>query len=54
MFSNPTSWGGQGFEKVAFKIFDKETWGTALSNPSTYAFIFSLVLVNLFDTTATI
>ncbi|OQC11220.1 MAG: Guanine/hypoxanthine permease PbuG [Tenericutes bacterium ADurb.Bin087] len=54
MFTDPASWGGQGFEKVVFKIFDKETWGTALSNPSTYAFIFSLILVNLFDTTATI
>lgn len=54
VFSDPLRWGGQGLEKVAFKIFDAETFKTALSNPATYAFIFSLVLVNLFDTTATI
>ncbi len=54
IFSDPAAWGGQGLEKVAFKIFEKEAWGTALRNPSSYAFIFSLVLVNLFDTTATI
>lgn len=54
MFTNPASWGGQGLEKVAFKIFAKDAWSTALKNPSTYAFIFSLILVNLFDTTATI
>lgn len=54
IFQDPSSWGGQGLEKVAFKIFEGETWGLVLSNPATYAFIFSLVLVNLFDTTATI
>lgn len=53
-FSDPLKWGGQGFEKVAFKIFEGDTWTTVLSNPVSYAFIFSLVLVNLFDTTATI
>lgn len=54
VFSDPLRWGGQGLEKVAFKIFDGDTFKTVVSNPATYAFIFSLVLVNLFDTTATI
>lgn len=54
VFSDGAKWGGQGIEKVAFKIFEGETWKTVLSNPSSYAFIFSLALVNLFDTTATI
>lgn len=54
IFSDPQKWGGQGFEKVAFQIFGKETWQQVLTNPASYAFIFSLVLVNLFDTTATI
>lgn len=54
IFTNPTSWGGRGLEDVAFKIFDGAVWQETLANPSTYAFIFSLVLVNLFDTTATI
>lgn len=54
IFADPLSWGGRGLEKVAFKIFGKETWTEVLTNPSSYAFIFSLVLVNLFDTTATI
>lgn len=54
VFSDSLRWGGQGLEKVAFKIFDAEIFKDVLSNPATYAFIFSLVLVNLFDTTATI
>lgn len=53
-FTDSSQWGGQGFEKVAFKIFNSADWKAVLANPSTYAFIFSLVLVNLFDTTATI
>ena len=31
-----------------------QAWVDVLKNPSTYAFIFSLILVNLFDTTATL
>ncbi|HZJ89159.1 MAG TPA: NCS2 family permease [Bacilli bacterium] len=54
VFKDGSKWGGRGVEKVAFKIFEGDLWKIALSNPSTYAFIFSLVLVNLFDTTATI
>ncbi len=53
IFKDPSKWGGQGIEKVAFKIFDGENWKAVFTNPSSYAFIFSLVLVNLFDTTAT-
>ncbi len=54
IFSTKESWGGQGFEKVAFKIFEGDTWANVFKNPASYAFIFSLALVNLFDTTATI
>ncbi len=54
IFKDPTKWGGRGIEKVAFKIFDGKDWKAVFTNPSSYAFIFSLVLVNLFDTTATI
>lgn len=54
IFTNGASWGGQGLDQVAFKIFDGEVMKNALTNPSTYAFVFSLVLVNLFDTTATL
>lgn len=53
IFTDGSQWGGQGLDKVAFKIFDAPLWGEVLSNPSSYAFIFSLALVNLFDTTAT-
>ena len=54
VFTDSKNWGGQGFGNVAFKIFEGDLWANALTNPSTYAFIFSLVLINLFDTTATI
>ena len=32
----------------------REAWSTVISNPLSYGFIFSLILVNLFDTTATL
>lgn len=49
-----SQWGAGGLENVAFKIFNGKDWLTVLKNPSSYAFIFSLLLVNLFDTTATL
>jgi len=54
-YDTAAKWGGRGIEEVAFGIFkDGEFWTTALKNPSTYAFIFSLIFVNLTDTTATL
>jgi AGZA family xanthine/uracil permease-like MFS transporter len=54
-YDTEAKWGGQGLDKVFFGIFsDGEYWVTALKNPSTYAFIFSLLFVNLVDTTATL
>lgn len=43
-----------GLEDVAFKIFDGNDWVAVLTNPTSYGIIFSLIFVNLFDTTATL
>ncbi len=54
-YDTNAKWGGQGLDKVIFGIFKNgDDWVTALSNPSTYAFIFSLIFVNMIDTTATL
>lgn len=56
--ANLPSFGGQfgltGIEDVAFKIFDGNDWIAVLTNPTSYGIIFSLIFVNLFDTTATL
>ncbi|HMM01221.1 MAG TPA: NCS2 family permease [Bacilli bacterium] len=56
-----SSWGLAGIKDVFFKIFTGtettsagDAWKNVLSNPASYAFIFSVVFVSLFDTTATL
>lgn len=48
------NFGLSGLEDVAFKIFDGDDWVAVLTNPASYGIIFSLIFVNLFDTTATL
>jgi len=48
------NWGGQGLDKVAFKIFNLSDWQHVLANPKIYGAIFSLLLVQFFDTNAAI
>lgn len=60
-YDTTAMWGINGLGDVIGKIFTGgaeisagQAWVDVLKNPSTYAFIFSLILVNLFDTTATL
>ena len=47
-------WGGQGLQNVAFKIFNLSDWQQVLANPKIYGAIFSLLLVQFFDTNSAI